>query len=238
MKKRKYFYVFVAVILISSFLLSACELSDADATPTLTVEEVQTLAVGTFSASLTETAIAMPTSTSTPTITPSPTLTITPMMTNTPGTPFGAVGVLPTTSCNSMAYVSDVNIPDNTTMKPGQTFTKTWRVRNNGTCVWDAGFKLSFVGGDAMGGTSLVLGKAVNPGEEIEISVPMVAPSTAGSIRGNWKMATTTGTFFGDEIYLIIVVSGSGTAATVPATTATTETPTPDLTATAAAAIP
>ena len=218
MKRTKYFYAFATVTLMGSFLLGACGPSDADATPTLSVEEVQTLAVGTFASGLTETAIAMPTSTSTPTLTPSPTSTVTPMMTNTPGTPFGPVGVLPTTSCNSMAYVTDVNIPDNTPMNPGKTFTKTWRVRNSGTCVWEAGFKFNFVGGDAMGSSALVLDKPVNPGAETELSVAMTAPSNSGNIRSNWRMSTATGTFFGDEVYVLIVVGGGGTSAT--ATTA------------------
>ena len=44
MKKTKYFYAFAAVMLMGSFLLGACKLSDADATPTLSPDEVQTLA--------------------------------------------------------------------------------------------------------------------------------------------------------------------------------------------------
>ena len=241
MKKTKYFYAFSIVVLMSSFLLGACGPSDADATPTLSVEEVQTLAVGTFASGLTETAIAMPTNTSTSTLTPSPTSTITPTMTNTPGTPF-VTGVLPTSSCNSMAYVSDVNIPDNTPMNPGQTFTKTWRVKNNGTCVWEAGFKFNFVGGDAMGSSAIVLDKPVNPGAEIDLSVVMIAPSNSGNIRSTWRMSTATGTFFGDEVYVLIVVgSGGNTSATPETPTATTAPATAtaisddDLTATSAA---
>lgn len=214
MKTTKRFYIFMALILLGSLLLGACGATDPEATPTLTVEEVQTLAVATFASGLTQTAIAMPTNTATPTLTPTPTSTSTPMRTNTPGTPFApGVGILPTTSCNSMAFVADVNIPDNTPMKPGQAFTKTWRVKNNGTCVWEAGFKFSFTGGDAMGGAALVLDKPVNPGAETELSVALVAPSTAGTIRGNWRMSTAAGTFFGDEVYLVIVVGG-GTVAT------------------------
>jgi len=246
MKKN---YILIAFMLVSSFLLSACKLGDADGTPTptLSVEEVQTLAIGTFAAHLTETAIAMPTNTSTPTVTPSPTMTNTPTQTPTSGTPFGSgpIGVLPTGSCNSMAYVSDVNIPDDTKMTPGQVFTKTWRVKNNGSCVWEAGFKFNFVGGDAMGSSALVLDKSVSPGAEIDLSVAMVAPSKAGTIRSNWRMSTAAGAFFGDEVYVQIVVGGSSTSATAAATTAaataaaTTAVPTAisdaDLTATAAA---
>jgi len=225
MKKTKYFYALAAVMLLSSFLIGACGTSDADATPTCDVEEIQTLAVGTFASGLTETALAMPTDTPTPTLTPSPTLTITPASTNTPFV-VNTLSVAPTTSCNSMAYVADVNIPDNTKMNPGQAFTKTWRVKNNGTCVWEAGSKFNFVGGDAMGSSALVLAKSVNPGEETELSVAMIAPSTPGNIRSTWRMSTATGTFFGDEVYVLITVGGSGASATPGTSTPATSTST------------
>lgn len=218
MKTKKYPLTLIGLILLGSLLLSACGAGEAEATatPTLSVEQVQTMSVATFASGLTQTAIAMPTNT--PTFTPSPTMTNTPTLTPTSGTPVSGVGALPTTSCYGLAFVADVNIPDNTPMKPGQTFTKTWRVRNSGTCVWDAGFKLNFTGGDAMGGTALTLDKAVNPGAEAELSVAMVAPNTAGAIRGNWRMSTATGTYFGDEIYLIITVNSGAASTTVPAT--------------------
>jgi hypothetical protein len=126
-----------------------------------------------------------------------------------------------------MAFVSDVTVPDNTTMKPGQTFTKTWRVRNNGSCAWESGSKFNFIGGEAMGGGTLTLDKAVNPGTETELSVAMTAPNASGSHRGNWRMTTAAGANFGDEVYVIIVVSGSASTSTGVVTQATaTATPT------------
>ena len=237
MKKTKFLYIALGFSLLFSLLLSACGSRDADATPTFSVEFAQTLAVATFSAGQTQTAIAIPTNTSTPTFTPSPSPTITLAVTNTSGAPIGSgVVIQPTSSCYSMAFVSDVTIPDNTNMKPGQTFTKTWRVRNNGTCAWESGFKFNFIGGEAMGGTTLTLDKAVSPGAETELSVAMTAPSASGSHRGNWRMANAAGTNFGDEVYVIIVVSGSasttstatstGVATQVPATPTATGTPT------------
>jgi len=225
----------VGVSLITSVLLSACGSKDADATPTLSVELIQTLAVVTFSVGQTQTAVAMPSNTLTPTATASPTGTSTLAVTNTPGMPLaGGSGIQPTSSCYSMAFVSDVTVPDNTTMKPGQTFTKTWRVRNNGTCAWESGFKFNFIGGEAMGGATLTLNNAVNPGTETELSVAMTAPNASGSHRGNWRMATAAGANFGDEVYVIIVVSGSAsiTSTTTGAVTKTPATPTATGTAT------
>lgn len=233
MKKTKLLYNLVGLGLLMSLLLSACGSGDADATPTFSVELAQTQAVLTFSAALTQTAIAMPSSTPSPTDTPSPTATVTLAVTNTPGTPLAPTGgVAPTSSCYSMAFVSDVTIPDNTNMKPGQTFTKTWRVRNNGSCAWDAGFKFTYTGGNSLGGATMTLDKAVSAGTETELSVAMTAPNTAGSYRSNWRMANASGTNFGDEVFVLIVVSGT---ASLTSTSTATGQPTQTATATATA---
>ena len=108
-----------------------------------------------------------------------------------------------------MAFVSDVTIPDNTAVTPGQTFTKTWRVSNNGSCAWDAGFKFAFTGGDAMSGATYTLPSAVAVGASVDISIAMTAPTgKTGAVRGNWRMSTAAGQFFGDEVYVIVVVGG------------------------------
>ena len=139
--KQKMIFVLLAGIL----MLTACGGADADATPTLSSEQVQTQAVETFAAGLTQTAIAAPpTQTLFPTLTAS--ATFAPFATPTSGTPISA----PTstgssssvTACYALTFVSDVNIPDNTTMTPGQTFTKTWKVFNSGTCAWDVGLQM------------------------------------------------------------------------------------------------
>lgn len=37
--------------------------------------------------------------------------------------------------CDQMSFVADVTVPDYSIMTPGQSFTKTWRVKNVGNCV-------------------------------------------------------------------------------------------------------
>jgi hypothetical protein len=203
--------VLMTIVILVGSLMSGCGGNSAEATPTLSVEAIQTYAVATFSGGLTQTALAAPTNTLMPTSTvtplPPPTLVnITPFATT--------IAAIPTTSCNMMSYVNDVTIPDNTPMKPGQTFTKTWKVRNSGTCAWEAGYKFAFTGGDAMGGATYTLPRSVPANSQIDISVAMTAPSKTGSVRGNWRMSTATGQFFGDEVYLVVLVGGAtvGTA--------------------------
>jgi hypothetical protein len=209
--KQKVIYILLASILI----LTACGGNDADATPTLSPEQIETQAVETFSAGLTQTALAAPSETPSPT--PTAPATVTPITTNAvitlPAVTQGAA-VVPTASCYQLRFVSDVTIPDNTQMTPGQTFTKTWKVKNIGSCAWDAGFKFTFVGGEAMNGVTFTLPSSVAAGAETDISVAMVAPNKTGSMRGNWRMQTAGGQYFGDEVYVVIAVGGSAATPT------------------------
>lgn len=222
----------VAVSLLIALTLVACGGAAEEVTPTIPVEQIQTEAVATFSADLTATAFALPTNTPTEPPTPTITPTFPPAISVTP-----SLAVQPTSaagSCYGLTFVSDVTIPDNTNMTPGQQFTKTWRVRNSGTCEWQTGFRLNFTGGEAMGGSSVSLSSAVQPGNTADISVNLTAPNTAGTYRGNWRMANASGSYFGDEIFLVIVVgNATATRTQAPAATATqTPTITPTLTPT------
>lgn len=225
------------VILLGALLITGCGSSvpEATATPTLRVDEIQTFAVGTFSAALTETAFAAPSPTPMATVTPAATLAT--LATSTGGVPFGGVGTTPgapvagagtTASCYGLTFVSDVSIPDNTQMDAGETFIKTWKVQNSGSCAWEAGFKFQSTGGTSMG-SAVTLPSSVAAGATYDISVPMTAPSTPGTARGNWRMSTATGQFFGDEVFVVIVVGGAAPAAatntSAPAEATNTTTP-------------
>src|SRR5512134_3358844 len=121
-------------LLLGIVLLTACNSPSADVTPTVDVNLIQTQVVETYAAALTGTASAAPTIELFPTLTAS--ATVAPLVT-LPST-LAAITQPPaaaTASCYSMAFVSDVTIPDNTAVSPGQTFTKTWKVINNGSCA-------------------------------------------------------------------------------------------------------
>ena len=198
----------ITILIAGILLLTACNSPSADVTPTVDVNMIQTQVVETHAAALTQTASAEPTVELFPTLTPSP--TVAPLATLAGTLPVVAQPTSAATrSCYSMAFVSDVTIPDNTAVTPGQTFTKTWRVSNNGSCAWDAGFKFAFTGGDAMSGATYTLPAAEAVGASVDISIAMTAPTgKTGAVRGNWRMSTAAGQFFGDEVYVIVVVGG------------------------------
>ena len=119
--------------------------------------------------------------------------------------------------CESFRYVADVTIPDGTVMTPGQSFQKTWRVLNTGSCVWSTAYQFVFARGDQLNAPAGVsLTRNVNPGETIDITVPMSAPMTNGTYRGNWLLRNPSGQLFGmgaggrDGVWVDIRVQGSG----------------------------
>jgi len=100
--------------------------------------------------------------------------------------------------CLQIAFISDITIPDGTKLSGGQNFTKIWRLQNSGTCVWDTQFDIIFVKGDQMGANSVYdIPKAVQPGETVDISVPMVAPYSPGRYRSEWQLRSSNGVSFG-----------------------------------------
>ena len=84
-------------------------------------------------------------------------------------------------------------------MVPGQKFTKTWRLKNTGSCTWTSGYSLVFFSGEAMGASaaSRLTTGTVAPGEEFDISVELEAPVTPGTYRANFKLRNTDGIIFG-----------------------------------------
>jgi hypothetical protein len=123
-----------------------------------------------------------------PTFTPPPTLIPTPTFTP-----------LPTlNACDRAKFIKDVTVPDGTHFPPGASFTKTWRLQNAGSCTWTTAYSLVFVSGDRMSGpTSQALTSTVAPGQTIDVSVKLVAPSTPGSYAGSWMLRNSAGLIFG-----------------------------------------
>ena len=211
-----------------TLLIASCADGGAEGTttPTFSADQIHTIAVETFSVALTQTALAAPTETPVPTLTAS--ATFPPLATITGGAGLNQPTVAATASCYRLVFVSDVSVPDNALMTPGQAFTKTWKISNTGSCTWDAGFKFIPIGGDAMNGAGYVLPSVVQPNGIIEISINMTAPiNKTGTVRGDWRMSTAGGQAFGDIVYVQIAVGGTtGTPPTsTPGTPTATNTP-------------
>lgn len=131
--------------------------------------------------------------------------------TPTPGAP--VITPVPPVGCLlGMKYINDLTIPDFTNMNPGESFQKGWTVQNTGTCTWDSGYSLVYVGSEPVDGvlsagpTSIV--GTVQPAVNYDIYVDLVAPDNPGKSKGFYTMSAPNGTLFGDRIWVAVKVVG------------------------------
>ncbi len=144
------------------------------------------------------------------------------------GQPVAVTSLNPSTCTYRIGFIADVTIPDGTVIAPGASFTKTWRVRNDGTCTWgyagSALHRLVFVGGDPLGAPSSfeLPFPELGQGGTADISVPMVAPVNPGTYQSNWRLQVDNGVQVGvgpngtAPLYARIVVTGPATPTPVP----------------------
>lgn len=171
-----------------AFVLSSCNLPSS-AQQTEEPNAIFTQAALTVQAQLNQT--STPALFSTPTLPPpQPTNTAVTLPTLPPVTNTPLASATPV--CDQGQFVKDVTVDDGTTFAPGATFTKTWRIRNAGTCTW-SGYSLVFDSGDAMNGTSPIAIGTVTAGQEVDLSVNLTAPATVGSYRGYWRIRNPSG---------------------------------------------
>ncbi len=164
--------------------------------------------------------------------TPATSTPITPTVTGTPPT---ATATSSATSipnaCDRAQFIADVTVPDGTSLAPGIGFTKTWRLKNIGTCTW-TNYSLMFDSGEKMGGPDTALiPTTVAPGQTVDITIQLTSPTTAGTYRGYWKLKNNTGVPFGigsagtKSFWVEIKVSGTGIVPGTATKTATAGTP-------------
>ena len=158
-----------------------------------------------------------PRMTDTPAVSPTPESTNTPLITSTPlsgipsFTPGGSVSLgTQSAVCDNAVGVADVTYPDGSEVPAGESFIKTWRVKNLGPCTWSTKYRLIFGWGGA--GTtwsktpSTAFTASVLPGETIEISVTLTAPTTAGNYSASFRLQNDNGYNFGPAQTVVIVV--------------------------------
>jgi hypothetical protein len=223
---------FTLIMGVIALLISGCGPS-AEARTTTVAAMVNTLVAQTVEAFPTDTPEPTVTETPTPmpTETPTPTATATETPTSTSTISVAVSGAATQANlCDNAVFVSDVTIPDGTVLVSGTAFTKTWRLKNSGTCTWSSDYALVFVNGNRMEGVSpqKLEGKTVAPGQSVDISVNMIAPATAGSYKGYWQMQNASKVTFGQSVYVDIkVIVGSATVSPTATATRAANTPTP-----------
>jgi hypothetical protein len=222
---------FLISLALFALLLSACNMPTSPGAQPNDPNAIFTVAAQTVEAQLTESAFFN---------TPTPPFELASATPDLPlvlasNTPLPAT---PTSTpiCDLAQFVSDVTIPDGAEVQPGQTFTKTWRLRNMGVCSWNTSYALVFESGEAMSGDPVQnLAGNVAAGESVDVSITLKAPTTPGTYRGYWRIRNAAGV-------LMPVLSGYQGKSffveiKVPAPTAT-PTPSPTITNTPFILIP
>lgn len=196
---------FLVIVALAAILICAgC--SSETPLPTPTALPVRTSTPGippvpssTPTAGNTPTPTVLPSPTSLPPSTASPTVLL-PSATLAAFTPTGtavpSATPSPKTCSDIAAFSEDITIPDGTLLRAGDTFTKTWRVRNAGTCTWD-GYGVVYAGGEAMNSAMSTPLQQTEPGAYVDISLRLQAPLRGGAYTGYWQFMDAAGQTFG-----------------------------------------
>jgi uncharacterized protein YkwD len=106
--------------------------------------------------------------------------------------------------------VDDVTIPDYSHMDPHETFTKTWRIKNTGTCTWNSSYSAAYSSGDHLGVKDSVALSDTAPGSTLDVSVDMAAPPSDGTYKVFYQLENTSNKAMtidnGNTIWAIITV--------------------------------
>ena len=205
MKIKDLFTAFLTVI-----FLSACGTS-APASPTPDIDAIYTVAAQTVLAEFTQT-VAAYASTSEATATETQgvqSITTSPTSASIVETllPTGTIEASSTDQvCDNAVFVSDISVQDGTEMSPGQSFEKTWLIKNTGFCTWKDGYGPVYGYSEKMGGQARALSATIAPNETAEVTVVFIAPITTGEYQSYWRMANTAGANFGQFFSVKIVV--------------------------------
>jgi uncharacterized protein YkwD len=235
---KKLFIHRTAMLVVTALMaltLPACSGQTATETVAPAATETQ---VATEPAAITEVPAATETSATPSSGTPATEISATlPTATPTLGTP---VPTNPPDCTNSASFVTDVSIPDNTNVAGGTNFTKTWRISNNGTCVWGPDYTLVHYSDEPLGAPPSVPLPVTYPGQTADISVNLVAPNTTGTHRGNFVIENPAGLIMnvGDDSRLWVIINVTVTSASTAAATSTTAVESVPATSTGAASNP
>lgn len=193
----------LVLILVLALVQMACSLPRAAVSGSSTSLTVTPREVGVITS--TDTVHPVITATSHPS--PSPTSTRpAPTATTTPD----AINTSQRACTYKIAFLGDATIPDDTVIEAGSTFVKSWTVRNDGTCTWEGNdYTLVFMGGSRMGAPYVVLLRsAVQPGQTINISVNLTAPTVPGTYTSHWVLRVDDGPNNDQPLYARIQVGG------------------------------
>lgn len=221
MKRKSALLLILSILLLLTMACSMLEAAKKD-----DPNAVNTIAAQTLGAIFTATSQSL---TLTPQPTAIPPTATEPIPSPTPLPSATATKVKPTPTkteiplpCSKAKFVADVTVPDGTEMKPNQSFVKTWRITNAGSCTWTSSYQLIYVSGNQMSAPASVgFPKNVPPGSSVDLSVQLVSPNSSGDFTTRFKLKADDGTIFGvgdkdSHLTVVIKVAAQPTKTSAP----------------------
>jgi hypothetical protein len=130
------------------------------------------------------------------------------------------VTVIP--SCNAAAAQTGETHPGGTIVPGSQAFTKTWTLKNVGSCSWLRGWKLRYIRGPlSVDRSDLSTDRVVEPGQSFVFGVRMSAPAATGTYLDEWQLFDDAGVpvIVGVSSELVASVRVVDASATLPKVT-------------------
>lgn len=100
---------------------------------------------------------------------------------------------------DASGWVCDVTVPDGAIFRPKESFTKTWRIRNDGVVPWKDRYllRIGSPGGHGLIGSPVLTPiPDTQPGQTVDVSVPCTAQTHEGSSAATFKMADKDGNLY------------------------------------------
>ncbi len=144
---------------------------------------------------------------------------VTPTSTVTP-TPAGTM--TPTPNCAIRVRTDEVLIEPDTKVPPESTVVAYVTLRNQGACPWPTSLQLAFSSGEQMQAPDSFPVKKLAPGEQLQVLIPMKAPTELGKYTSRWEIREPNGRIVGQPVVIVIEVADVPTPTPSPETTAAT----------------
>ena len=108
---------------------------------------------------------------------------------------------------NDLDFIEDLSIPDGTQLSPSKAVVKEWKVRNSGTCNWNADYSVRLTSGDDFGVTPMLALVPARYGTEAVISIAFTTPAEPGRYSATWRAHGPDGQPFGEWFTIEIAVT-------------------------------
>jgi serine/threonine protein kinase len=114
-------------------------------------------------------------------------------------------------ACDYDYQIVEIDPPEEDFVRAGTEFTRTYTLRNTGSCFWEPLTSLHPIDGESFDNTLIVIRERVDVGEDYVLEFTGRAPSAGGGLlRGDWELKTPGGRRIGDVLTISAQVYSGG----------------------------